>query len=171
MKEVVLGLSGRTPVFADGRPFCLVCGRRPFSTRTVVLKDVEYAARRSAGLNALLQHVHPALAWINQERHVRFKIDAPVCRRHFLRGRWVDLGVILASALLWAAAAWASLRGWVEPKSVGAGFLKMGLMLLPCATAWFAWRFRSRSPLLPCKVLRESPERIVLIYEDGLLDS
>lgn len=169
MMELQLGLSGRTLVFPDGRPICLVCGRPPCARRTAALKDVAYAARRSAGLNTLLERVHPALAWVNQERHVRFKIEVPVCRRHLLRGRWADLGVILASMLLWGAAAWAALQGWVEPKSVGAGFLKMGLMLLPVATAWTAWRFRSRSPLLPCTVRREAADRVVLVYEgDGL---
>ena len=43
--DLRLGLSGRTLVFAEGRPYCLVCGARPFARRALPFKDSDYAMR------------------------------------------------------------------------------------------------------------------------------
>jgi hypothetical protein len=165
-RELRLGLSGRTPVFDDGPPFCLACGRRPVGTRLVAFKDVEYANRATEGVNTLLGWVHPALAWANRERLVSFKIDAPVCLRHQLAGRWIDLGVAAFAAAALVTLVVLTLRG-ILPRRPGelGGFLKAGLVILPIAGAWAAVRFRSKRGVLPCTGRRESRERIVLEYE------
>src|SRR6187402_1419534 len=97
MAELRLGMSGRALKF-DGPAFCLACGRRPLATRAVKFKDTDYADKRAEGLNTILNHVHPALAWANRARFVGFTLDVPVCARHFLAGRVLD------ALLTWLAA-------------------------------------------------------------------
>ena len=132
-------------------------------------KDHDYAERRSAGLNTILNWVHPALGWVNRMRFESFEIDAPVCWLHFLRGRWIDLTLIAISTggliALLVLAAKGAIQG--RPGALGST-LKAGLVALPLLSGWFAWRFRSRSPLLPCSARREAKDVVVLSYPDGL---
>jgi hypothetical protein len=166
--ELRLGLEGRRVIFPQGRPFCLACGRRPWATRTVAFSDVEFADRETAGVNSLLNFVHPALGWANRERMVSFKIDAPVCGIHFLRGRVLDLALIALFAATLVALVVLSVRGILPRKEgeVGAA-LKGGLVALPILSAWFAYRFRSKRAALPCQGRRESRDRMVLTYPEG----
>jgi hypothetical protein len=99
--ELRLGLSGRALVFADGAPFCLICGRRPFARRTLPCRDSDYARRKSQNLNSILEWMNPALAYFNWRRKVSFSIDAPLCLRHFWRGlagEFVVIGAFIAAA-------------------------------------------------------------------------
>lgn len=166
-REVRLGLSGRTVLFPDDRPFCLACGRRPLATRIVGFTDVEFADRETSGVNTLLNFVHPALGWANRERLVTFKIDAPVCWIHFLRGRAVDLALIALFAVALVLLVVLSIQGVIprRPGELGAA-LKAGLVAFPVLSAWFAYRFRSKRAILPCQGRRESRDRIVLTYPD-----
>ena len=165
-KELRLGLDGRRVVFPEGRAFCLACGRRPLAARTVGFTDVEYAERETAGMNSLLNFVHPALGWANRERMVSFKIDAPVCVVHFLRGRLLDLALILLFAAALVALLVLAFKGVLPRKEgeIGAA-LKAGLVALPILSAWFAYRFRSKRAILPCVGKREARDRFVLVYE------
>jgi len=167
--ELRLELSGRAVVFPDGRPFCLACGRRPFSTRMVAFKDPDYADRRTEGANTILGWVHPALAWANRERLVSFKIDAPVCWIHFLRGRELDLAMTALFAAALGTLVLLSVQGVIprRPGDLGAA-LKAGLVAFPILGAWFAVRFRSKRALLPCEGRRESKDRVVLTYPAGV---
>lgn len=164
--ELRLGLDGRRVVFPGGRDFCLACGRRPIATRIVGFTDVEYAERETAGVNSLLGWVHPALAWANRERLVSFKIDAPVCLVHFLRGRAIDLALIAVFAAALVVLVVLSVRGVIprKPGELGAT-LKAGLVAFPILGAWFAHRFRSKRAVLPCRGRRESRDRFLLVYE------
>jgi hypothetical protein len=164
--ELRLGLDGRRVVFLEGRSFCLACGRRPIASRTVGFTDVEFAERETAGMNTLLNFVHPALGWANRERMVSFKIDAPVCLVHFLRGRLLDLALIVLFAAALVALVVLSFMGLLPRKEgeIGAA-LKAGLVALPILSAWFAYRFRSKRAVLPCTGRRETRDRFVLLYE------
>lgn len=167
-QELRLGLSGRRLDFPDGKAFCLVCGRRPVATRTMSYKDHDYAEKRSAGLNTVLNWVHPALGWVNRMRFESFEIDAPVCLRHVLRGRWIDLALILLCVGGLATVLVLSAKGTIEGKPGALGTtLKAGLVALPLLSGWFAWRFRGRSPLLPCSARREAQDVVVLTYPNG----
>ncbi len=165
-RELRLGIDGRRVLFPEGREFCLACGRRPVATRIVGFTDVEYAERRTEGVNALLGWVHPALAWANRERLVSFKIDAPVCLVHFLRGRAIDLAMTALFAAALVLLVVLSIRGVIprKPGELGAA-LKAGLVALPILGAWFAYRFRSKRAVLPCQGRRESGDRILLVYD------
>src|SRR5260221_301532 len=102
MGDLRLGLSGRALVFADGRPFCLVCGARPFARRSIPCKDADYALKKSQTLNSILEWMNPALAYLNWRRKVSFSIDAPMCLRHFWRGLWGEflvIGLLIAAVI------------------------------------------------------------------------
>jgi len=165
-RELRLGLSGRTLSFPDNRPFCLACGRRPLATRIVSFTDVEFADRETSGVNTLLNLVHPALGWANRHRLVAFKIDAPVCWIHFLRGRAIDLAMIALFALALVILIALSITGVIprRPDELGA-MLKVGLVAFLTLGAWFAYRFRSKRAVLPCQGRRESRDHVVLLYE------
>ena len=164
MREVKLGLSGRALVF-DGPAYCLACGRRPMSTRTVTFKDAGYAERRSEGLNTILNHVHPALAWANHARFVKFTLDVPVCLLHFFKGRALDLllvGVSIAGAIALITLA---ILGKLPRKEGEIGnLLKAGLLLSVLLGGWAGLRFRSKKPLLPCEVKRVADDKVLLLY-------
>ncbi len=165
-RELRLGLLGRTLLFPDERPFCLACGRRPLATRIASFTDVEFADRETSGVNTLLNFVHPVLGWANRERMVSFKIDAPVCWIHFLRGRVVDLAMIALFVLALVLLLVLSIQGVIprRPGELGAA-LKAGLVAFLILGAWFAYRFRSKRAILPCQGRRESRDRVVLLYE------
>lgn len=168
-EELTLGLKGRTLRFPDGRPFCLVCGRRPSGLRLVAFHDAAYADKASAGMNTLLGWVHPGLAWANRERQLTFKFDAPVCFRHRMSGRWSDLALLVLFLSLLSFIAVLSFRG-VLPRKPGelGGLLKGALIVLPLAGMYILRRFRSKEALLPCSARREAADRVVLIYENGV---
>ncbi len=164
-RELRLGLSGRSLVFPGGAPFCLVCGRRPFGTRTLGFKDTEYAERRTEVANVFLKRVHPLLAWANRARLATCKVDAPLCFRHFWRGRGLEIGVPALFVAAAAAIVILGLKGKL-PSSELAGSLLKGLLiavvLVPGLVLWFRGR---RKPVVPCEARREGPDRVVLLYE------
>ena len=164
MAELKLGVAGRALVF-DGPAFCLACGRRPFAARQVKFKDTDYANRRAEGLNTILNHVHPALAWANRARFVGFTLDVPVCVRHFFAGRVIDL-LLTALAVAGAVALIAlAILGKLPRKEGEMGqLLKAGLLLCVLLGGWAGLRFRSKKPLLPCAVHRVADDRLALIY-------
>jgi len=164
MADLRLGVSGRTLTF-EGAPFCLACGRRPLATRAVKFKDTEYADRRAEGLNTILNHVHPALAWANRARFVGFTLDVPVCFRHFFAGRVVDLGLTALSAAGIVTLVVLAVKGVLPRKQGEMGqLLKLGLMICVVLGGWAGLRFRSKKPLLPCSVRRLKEDRVVLTY-------
>lgn len=167
MRELTLGISGRRLVF-DGPPVCLACGRRPLATRPVKFKDTDYADRRAEGLNTLLQHVHPALAWANRARFVAFTLDIPVCLRHFFAGRLLDLLLVGASIAGAASLIALAILGKLPRKEGEIGnLLKAGLLLSVLLGGWAGLRFRSKKPLLPCEVRRIAEDKVLLVYPDG----
>jgi hypothetical protein len=167
-EELKLGLSGRRVIFPDGRPFCLVCGATPRGLRRVSFKDPEFAERATEGVNLLLQHVHPALAWANKTRLVRFDFEAPLCFRHLWKGR---LGEILVIGLFLVCLAlfvvlW--LKGRLPNQANLTGsYLKTILVSIPVLGAWLLWKRSVRKPLLPCQAKRLSKEMIVLSYPES----
>ena len=163
--ELRLGLSGRALVFPGGTAWCLICGRRPFSLRTAAFKDPDYAARRTETANLLLQRVHPLLAWVNKARLVSFKIDAPVCFRHYWRGRGPEVtGIALLVAVL-TGLVWLGMKGRLPAEPNHLGSIMKGLLVAVVAIPGFlAWRWGRTSPLLPCEARREGPDQILLIY-------
>ena len=167
MAELRLEVSGRALKF-DGPAFCLACGRRPLATRAVKFKDTDYADKRAEGLNTILNHVHPALAWANRARFVGFTLDVPVCARHFLAGRVLD------ALLTWLAGVGAialivlAILGKLPRKEGEIGqLLKGGLLLCVLLGGWAGFRFRSKKPPLPFSVHRESDTRVVLVYPES----
>jgi hypothetical protein len=163
--ELRLGLSGRALVFADGVPFCLVCGRRPFARRTLPCRDSDYARRKSQNLNSILEWMNPAFAYFNWRRKVSFSIDAPLCFRHFWRGL---LGEFLVIGAFVAALSGLFLLWWKDrlpsgPSNTGA-WLKAGLVGIFLGGGWLLSRFGRPSPVLPCDVKRETDDRVVLVY-------
>lgn len=167
MAERTLRIDKRAVIF-DGPAYCLACGRRPITTRPVKFKDTDYANRRSEGLNSLLQHVHPALAWANRARFVAFTLDIPVCLRHFFAGRLLDL-LLVALALGGIVTLVVLAVKGVLPRKPGeiGNLLKAGLLLSFLLGGWAGIRFRSKKPLLPCDVRRVADDRIVLDYGDA----
>src|SRR5437667_7057303 len=117
-RELRLGLSGRKLVFPGGAPYCLICGKRPFGTRAQAFRDADYAERRTEVANALLRRVHPLLAWVNRARLVKFKIEAPLCFRHYWKGRGLDVAVIALFVLATAGLVWLGVKGKL-PSSPG----------------------------------------------------
>ncbi|HEX7898724.1 MAG TPA: hypothetical protein VF950_13255 [Planctomycetota bacterium] len=167
MAELKLGMTGRALVF-DGPAFCLACGRRPFAARPVKFKDTDYADKRAEGLNSILNHVHPALAWANRARFVGFTLDVPVCFRHFFAGRVIDLGLTALAVGGAVALIVLAILGKLPRKEGEMGqLLKAGLMVCVVLGGWAGLRFRSKKPLLPCAVHRESDTRVVLTYPAG----
>ena len=167
--EVRLGIAGRTLVFPDGKPFCLGCGRRPVALRAASFRDVDYADRRAEGLNLVLNRIHPLLGWANRTRYVSVKVDVPVCWRHVLKGRALDLAAVALAVAAIGTLLYLGLTG-VLPRRPGemGQVLKAGLLASVVFGGWFTWRYRSKAPLLPCSVRRESPDRLVFDYPDGL---
>jgi hypothetical protein len=164
MGELRLRLQGRSPVF-EGAPFCLACGGRPFGTRTVKIRDVAWAQQRTELANQILRRVHPILAWVNRARLASFKLDVPVCFRHFWKGRGAEIVAILlflasASGLIWLA-----LKGRLpdHPNEVGS-VLKGLLIAVVAAPGYLLWKRNRTAPLLPCEVRREAPDRVLLVY-------
>jgi len=164
-RDLRLGLSGRTLAFPGGAPFCLVCGRRPLGLRTLSFKDAEYAGRQTETANLLLQRIHPLLAWANRARLVGFRMDVPLCLRHYWKGRGLEIGVIGTFLLATAAVIWLGVlgklpRGATEVGSVMKGIL-ISIVLVPGVLLWTKGR---RKPVLPCDVRRESESSVVLSY-------
>ena len=169
MAELRLGVSGRRLTFDGGAPFCLACGRRPLSTRAVKFKDTDYADRRAEGLNTILNHVHPALAWANRARFVGFTLDVPVCFRHFFAGRVLDLGLTALSIAGGVALIVLAILGKLPRKEGEMGnLLKAGLLICVVLGGWAGLRFRSKKPLLPCAVHRIADDRVALIYPGSI---
>src|SRR5689334_22838706 len=139
--ELRLGLSGRALIFADGAPFCLVCGRRPFASRSLPCRDADYARRKSQNLNSILEWTNPALAYFNWRRKVGFSIDAPLCFRHFWRGL---LGEFLVIGAFLAALAGLALLWWKgrlpSGPSVAGAWLKAGLIAVLLGGGWLLSR-------------------------------
>jgi hypothetical protein len=164
--ELRLGLAGRTLAFPGGAPWCLVCGRRPFATRTAAFKDPEYASRRTETANLLLQRVHPVLAWANRARLVTFKIEAPVCFRHYWRGRGAEVAGLALFAAVLVGFLWLGVKGRLpdHPNELGA-LLKGFLVAVVAVPGFLLWRWGRKSPLLPCEARREAPDRLLLLYE------
>jgi hypothetical protein len=166
-RELRLGCRGRALLFPEGRPFCLVCGRRPLGTRTLAFKDVEYADRKTQVANLLLRRVHPLLAWFNRSRHVTFRIDAPLCLRHYWRGRILDVAVIALFLAAAAAVIGLGLAGKLPrgPSDVGS-LLKGALIAIVLVPGVLVWTRARKGPVLPCEVRRAGEDAIVLTYKD-----
>ncbi|HXX93139.1 MAG TPA: hypothetical protein VEN81_05865 [Planctomycetota bacterium] len=164
-RELKLRLSGRTLAFPGGAPWCLVCGRRPFGLRTAAFKDPDYASRRTEGANLVLQRIHPLLAWANRARLVTFKVEAPVCFRHYWRGRGAEVAGLGLFALALGGFLWLGLKGRLpdHPGEMGS-LLKGFLVVIVTVPGFLLWRWRRKSPLLPCDARRETPEELILVY-------
>ena len=165
-RELRLGLSGRKLLFPEGAPFCLVCGRRPFGVRVQAFKDVDYAERRTETANMLLRRLHPILAWANRARLIKFKIEAPVCFRHYWRGRGLDFAVVVLFLLALTGMTWLGFKGKLPSESDLMGSLLKGLLVTIIAVpGFFIWRRSRGAIILPCQARRESPESVVLVYD------
>ncbi len=167
--ELRLGLAGRALVFADGRPFCLVCGRRPFARRTLPFRDAEYALRKSRSLNSLLEWVHPLLAFLNWRRRVGFSVDAPLCFRHFWRGLLGEFAVIgvFVAAVAALIVLWAKGKLPSGPSETGA-WLKAGLIAILLVGGWLLSRLGQAPPVLPCEIKRLTDDKVALLYPNGV---
>lgn len=166
--DLRLGLSGTALDFGATKPYCLVCGAKPFARRTLPFRDPDYAMRKSRDLNSLLEWLNPALAYFNWRRKVGFSIQAPLCFRHFWRGLLGEFLVI--GAFLAALAALVVL--WVRGKlpagpSEAGGLLKFGLIAILLVGGWLLSRRGPGRPVLPCDVKRESDHRVLLVYPNG----
>jgi len=167
--ELRLGLAGRALSFADGRPFCLVCGGRPFAARSLPFRDGDYARRKSQDLHSILEWVNPALAYFNWRRKSSFVIDAPLCFRHYWRGllgEFLIIGVFVA-ALVSLLILWAKGKLPSGPSGEGA-LMKAGLIAIFLVGGWLLSRRGPGRPILPCDVKRETETRVLLVYPNGL---
>lgn len=160
-EAIALGLSGDQLIFPDGRPFCLVCGRRPLGTRVVRFRDPDFADRETRPLNTLLQFVHPLLGQLNTARLVSFEFGAPLCWRHLGRGLAPDIAALAAFVLVVAGLVLLALKG------ADRGYLKLGLVAAVILAGFFFVRRGRRRPKLPCVALRETRERVILVYAGG----
>lgn len=167
-RELRLGLSGRKVVFPEGAPFCLVCGKRPFGLRTQAFRDAEFAERRTEVANTLLRRVHPLLAWANRARLVTFKIEAPVCFRHYWKGRMLDVAVLVLFVAALSALVWLGSKGRLPsaPGEMGS-LLKGALVALVLVPGFLLWRKGRGQTILPCEARREASDRVVLLYPDS----
>lgn len=167
--DLRLGLSGRDLSFPDSRPFCLVCGGRPFARRTLPFKDADYAMRKSRDLNSILEWINPALAYFNWRRKAAFAIDAPLCFRHFWRGllgEFLIIGAFIA-ALAAIVVLWFKDKLPAGPSGTGA-LLKGGLIAIFLVGGWLLSRRGPGRPVLPCDVKRESDTQVLLVYRNGV---
>ncbi|MBI3855033.1 MAG: hypothetical protein HY293_05015 [Planctomycetes bacterium] len=167
--ELRLGLSGRSLVFGDGAPFCLVCGARPFARRSIPCSDADYARRKSQNLNSILEWLNPVLAYLNWRRKMSFSIDAPLCLRHFWRGlagEFLVLGA-LAAAIAGIFVLWAKDKLPSGPSGMGA-WLKAGLIGIVLGGGWLISRLGKPRPILPCDVKRETDDRVLLVYPEAV---
>ena len=165
-RELRLGLSGRSLTFPGGAPYCLVCGRRPWGRRTVSLRDPDYASKRTEVANVFLGRVHPLLAWVNRARLVSFKVEAPLCFRHYWRGRGIDVGVIAAFLGVTALLVWLGVHGKLPEGATAVGSILKGLLIaLVLVPGVLLWSRGRRKPILPCEARREGPESVVLLYD------
>ena len=163
--DLRLGLSERTLIFPGGAPYCLVCGRRPFGTRTLSFKDAEYAGKQTEVANVLLQKVHPLLAWANRARLVSFKVDVPLCFRHVWRGRGLEIAVLGTFLLAVAAVIGLGVSGKLPRGATETGSLLKGLLIaIVVVPGYFLFTRGRRKPVLPCEVRRESRESVLLSY-------
>jgi hypothetical protein len=165
MGDLRLGLSGRALVFADGRPYCLVCGAKPFARRSIPCKDADYALKKSQNLNSILEWMNPALAYFNWRRKVSFSIDAPLCFRHFWRGllgEFLIIGVFVA-AVVGVFVAWWKDKIPKGPSGTGS-LLKAALIGIVIGGGWLLSRLSKPKPILPCAVKREADDRVMLVY-------
>src|ERR1043166_1421597 len=163
-RELRLGLSGRTLIFPDGDPFCLACGRRPFGVRLQAYKDPEFAERRTEGANFLLRRIHPLLAWANRARLVTFKIEAPVCFRHYWKGRGLDVAAVALLLAAMGALVWLGIKGKLPraPGEIGS-ILKGLLIAIVLVPGFFLWRKGRGAIILPCQARREAPARLLFV--------
>lgn len=167
--DLRLALSGRALAFEDGRPFCLVCGARPFARRALPFQDSDYAMRKSQDLNSLLEWINPFFAYLNWRRKVGFVIDAPLCFRHYWRGllgEFLIIGAFVA-ALSAIVALWVTGRLPRGPSETGF-LLKGALIGIFLVGGWLLSRRGPSRPVLPCTVKRETETRVVLTYPDGV---
>jgi hypothetical protein len=166
--ELRLGLAGRELTFDGNRPYCLVCGAKPFARRTLPFKDADYALKKSQNLNSILEWFNPALAYFNWRRKVAFSIDAPLCFRHFWRGllgEFLVIGVFVA-ALAGLIVLWLKGKLPTGPSEAGA-LLKGGLIAIFLVGGWLISRRGPGKPVLPCDVKRDGDVRVILRYPDG----
>lgn len=164
MGDLRLQLRDRAPVF-DGPPFCLACGRRPFGTRTVKFRDVAWAQQKTELANQLLQRVHPLLAWANRARLTSFKLDAPVCFRHYWKGRGAEIVAILLFLGAAAGLLWLGWKGRLPDHPNELGSLLKGLLIAVfAAPGYLLWKRGRGGPVLPCEGRREAPDRVLLVY-------
>ena len=159
MRELRLGLDGRRLVFPDGKAVCLACGAEPVGTRRVWFEEVRGAGvDRSSNLLAGVQ----AIAG-------RITFDAPLCRAHRSRARWLSLGTgLCALAFIGMIVLGVTLVGPTSGRKPK-GFLKewgpILLGLIPAIPGYFLWRKKDRGGL-DCDVRREG-DNLVLAYPDG----
>ncbi len=159
-RELRLGLSGDRLVFPEGRPFCLVCGRRPLGTRVVHARDPEFAERQTRDVNTLLEFVHPILGRLNTARLVAFEFEAPLCWRHLGRGMGPAAAAIAVYLLFVGLLALLVLKS-AEP----GGYVKLGLVGAAILAGFLFVRRGKGRPVIPCVAVRETRERVVLVYE------
>lgn len=165
-RELKLGFSGGNLVFPDGRPFCLVCGRRPFKSRPVSAKDQDYAERQAGTVNAVLETLHPVLGGLNRLRVAAFSFEAPLCILHYWKGRYTQLATTVLFVLGLSAVAvlyfFDLLPAWIAKDGRALKGIALGIVVLGA----FLFLRRSKVPdLLPCEIRRESKQTLILSYE------
>lgn len=163
MRELRLGLSGRTLRFPDGKAVCLACGAEPAGTRRVWFEEVRGGSLGTGDL-ARAENLGAGIAALVD----RVSFDAPLCPAHRARARGYTLGAILcglaAVGLIVLGAMWVGPNSGRKSKNFLKEWGPILLGLIPAIPGYVFWRKKDRGGL-SCEVRREG-EEIVLTFPD-----
>lgn len=160
MRELRLELQGKKLSFPDGKAVCLACGAEPAGVRRVWFEELQHHAgfSKSAALETGVQAIRERIAF-----------DAPLCRAHRVKARWLGVGAALCMlAAVGMIALGAMLFGASpgrKPKSFFAEWGPILLGFIPGIPGYLLWRMKDRGGLR-CDVRREAATGLILSFPD-----
>lgn len=164
MRELRVSLQGKKLVFPDGKAACLACGAEPAGVRRVWFEQVHggHVGTGDLARGGNLLAGAQAIA-------ARITFDAPLCRAHRARARWLSAGTgLCALAFIGMIALGIWLVGPTKgrkPKSFLAEWGPFLMGLIPALPGYFLWRKKDRGGL-SCDVHRDGPTGLVLRFPD-----
>lgn len=165
MRELRVGLEGKRLVFPDGKAACLACGGEPAGVRRVWFEEVAGALPGTGDL-ARFNNLAAGARAIAE----RITFDAPLCRAHRAKARWLSVGCALcALAVVGMIALGIWLVGSPSGRRKETFLQKWGpilLGLLPAIPGYFLWQRKDRGGLT-CEVRREGASGLVLCWPDS----
>lgn len=160
MKELRLGLQGVKLAFPDGKAVCLVCFGEPAGLRRVWFEELRehHGFTKAEALGTGVAAIRDRIAF-----------DAPLCRAHRARARWLGVGAALCMLAAVGMIALGAMLFGASPGKKSKSFLAewgpVLLAFLPGIPGYLLWRKKDRGGLA-CEVRREGATGLVLSFPD-----